>query len=101
MPDEPGTKIRPLEANAPWAEALRSQLQETISSPSTPVEQLTGLIQVFQERQAYRQLTDSLGYYFRTFDRFCSDPQPFGLGCRLGRIEKLIAARRSKQEKDT
>jgi hypothetical protein len=78
-----------------WAIAVRLELQFTLNNVKGDAEHLDDMIALIREHQGYRQLTNRKGRPFLSYESFCVEPQPFGLGYRTEDINRIIGERRA------
>jgi hypothetical protein len=83
-----------------WAVAVRLELQFTLNNVKGDAEHLDAMISLIREHQGYRQLTNLKGRTFLSYESFCVEPQPFGLGYRIEDINRIIGERRATAAKD-
>ena len=89
---EPGSK--------PWAIAVRREAQSALNAREFSSKQLQSWMDLLRDHKGYRQLGDRKGRPFATFEAFCTERQPFGLGYHPGHIDQIIAERREAEAKD-
>ena len=89
---EPGSK--------PWAIAVRREAQSALNAREFSSKQLQSWMDLLRDHKGYRQLGDRKGRPFATFEAFCTERQPFGLGYHPGHIDQIIAERKEAEAKD-
>jgi hypothetical protein len=98
--DERGDLTAP-PGSAPWAVAVRLELQYLVHKSSIAQEQIDPYLSKLEETKGYEQLTDRKGKPFKSALEFYEYPKPFGLGNpprlweRIGKLRKHGGDRRS------
>lgn len=86
---EPGSRA--------WAVAVRGKLHEHLHDSESSALALREYADAMVRFEGFRQLTDASGFPFRTFEAFCRERSPFGLGYDPAAIERIVEERRSAQ----
>ena len=88
---EPGSRA--------WAVAVRAKLLEHLHDTESSAQALQGYREAMLRFEGFRQLTDRSGFSFRTFEAFCRERPPFGLGYDPVALDRIVEERRSAQVK--
>jgi hypothetical protein len=83
-----------------WAVAVSLDIQITLNNVKGDAEHLDVMVRLIREHQGYRQLINRKGRPFLSYESFCIEPQPFGLGYRTEDINRIIGERRATAAKD-
>ena len=83
-----------------WAVAVRLRIHAALSSVKGESQHIESMIGLMREHRGYRSLTDSRGRPFATYEGFCCERQPFGLGYRPADIDRIIGERKAREAKD-
>jgi hypothetical protein len=84
-----------------WAVAVCLDIQSTLNDVKGDAEHLDVMIALIREHKGYRQLKDRRGRPFATYEAFCIEKQPFGLGYRTDDIDRIIGERRARTTAET
>lgn len=83
-----------------WAIAVRQEIRSTLNSVQGESKHIEEMVALMREHRGYRQLSDARGRPFATYEAFCCERQPFGLGYRPDDIARIVGERRAKEAKD-
>lgn len=74
----------------PWAIGIRGELRSALHDIKFTAQQLKAWHELMKKHQGYKQLVGKNGLPFNSYEDFCQEPPPFGLGCDPEEIEQLI-----------
>jgi hypothetical protein len=97
--DDPGDINAPF-GSQPWAVAVALEIYGSIRDITVDAGHLDAMVGLMRQYEGYRQLQDRRGQYFRSYEAFCVEPVPWGLGYRAADIDRLIGERRSAQVRE-
>lgn len=78
-----------------WAIAVRLRIQGFLETQNSNAFHLENMISMMKEREGWRHLTAADGTPFQSYDHFATEKAPFGLGVGSGKIEEIIALRKT------
>jgi hypothetical protein len=80
-----------------WAIAVRVRLQAYLKEHHTNVEHLEVMLRGMIEEQGWRHLKSQVGQTFKSFEQFCREKEPWGLGYDPASIDEIVRERKSAQ----
>lgn len=80
-----------------WAIAVRLEIQGLLKDQESNARHLQAWVRLMEQHAGYRQLTDRRGQTFKTYESFCKECPPFGLGYESDVIDRIIKERESAQ----
>lgn len=80
---EPGTRE--------WAAAVRLEMWRCLDDANSDHQGLNRFVETFTEFEGWRSLTSSIGWPYSSFEDFCLDSRPDGLGLSRATLEKWLA----------
>lgn len=83
-----------------WAIAVRIDIRTTLNDVKGDAKHLDVMLSLMRQHHGYRQLTNRRGKPFNSYEAFCVEPQPFGLGYRTDDIDRIIGERRDRTARD-
>lgn len=78
-----------------WSQAVRLEIQALLHDTESNADRLNRNLEGMREHAGYRQLEDRAGQPYPTFEAFCVEPPPAGLGYDLEALEHIVVERRS------
>jgi hypothetical protein len=85
---EPGSR--------PWAIHVRGELHACLSDFEEDHRRLEVLLTSMRARQGWARLEDAAGKAFQSFEAFCVERRPFGLGYKPEAIDQIVAERKAR-----
>lgn len=77
-----------------WAVAVRLDIQATLNDVRGEAEHLDAMLGLLRQHEGWRKLTNGKRQLFASYEAFCLEPQPYGLGYRTEDIDRIIGERR-------
>ena len=75
-----------------WSIALKLEMQSYLHDIRFDAEQIKAWLKLFQENSGFEVLAKNLnGDKFESWEEFCETRKPFGLGCSLDELQKILA----------
>jgi hypothetical protein len=75
-----------------WLIALKLEMQSVLHNINFDVQQIKAWLKLFQENSGFEVLVKNLnGDKFNSWEEFCETKEPFGLGCSLVKLKKILA----------
>jgi len=75
-----------------WAKRWRIGFQSLVKHLPKAPESSRKLFELGEQHRAWTMLTNEAGVYYRNFDEFCRDGQPWGLGMEPDKFRAYLAA---------
>jgi hypothetical protein len=88
------------EGSRPWALFIRNKLNSLLHDAEFASDLARDYFNKLRDSEGWRQLDDSKGGKFYSFEGFCVHRKPFGLGYDVGHIERIIREREEKEVSD-
>lgn len=85
------------EGSKPWALFIRNKLNSLLHDAEFASDLARDYFNKLRDSEGWRQLEDSKGGKFYSFEGFCVHRKPFGLGYDIGHIERIISEREEKE----
>lgn len=83
----------------PWAMSVREEIRLCLDELHGEHERLCNYVRAFIEHQGWKQLEDRQGRAFASYESFCVEPKPWGLGRAREEIEAIILEREGKAKR--
>lgn len=80
-----------------WATAVRLAIQMALADVSTDTEHLDEMLRLFRQHEGWRQLESKTGAPFPTYESFCTEERPWGLGYDPKTIERIVQERKGRR----
>src|SRR5262245_54533577 len=80
------------EGSVPWWTASRIEAWQVLPELKLVREQVAVVVGALRRNENFRQLTDRKGQDFKTWEEFCCEPYPFGLGMTPEDLDDLLGA---------
>ncbi len=78
-----------------WAIRVRAEIQVAIKNTSTDRKQLDEWLRIMQKYSGYKSLEDSRGRPFTSYEMFCVEKVPWGLGYSTKDLDRIVAERKT------
>jgi hypothetical protein len=79
-----------------WAMYVRADLQNSLKQCEFNHEHVQYTLAAMNKHKGYEKLSGSNGKPFRTFEAFCVEKQPYGLGYDPAALDRIIADRKAR-----
>jgi hypothetical protein len=79
-----------------WAVAVRLDIQTTLNDVQGDADHLDVMTKLIRDHKGYRHLADRRGRPYATYQAFCLEKQPYGLGYRIEDIERIVGERKER-----
>lgn len=83
-----------------WAKRWRIGFQSLVKHLPKAPESSRKLFELGEQHRAWTMLTNEAGVYYRNFDEFCRDGQPWGLGMEPDKFRAYLAAELGEKAAD-
>jgi hypothetical protein len=83
----------------PWTLAVRDNLTRLLRDVEFSSERARSWFQQLRDTEGWRQLSDTRGQTFKSFDAFCYCQKPSGLGYEISHVERIIQDRTGEHTK--
>jgi hypothetical protein len=78
-----------------WAIAVRARIQVAIKNTSADYASLQRWLETMQRHNGYKALEDSRGRAFTSYESFCVEKLPYGLGYSVDALDRLMLERKN------
>lgn len=80
-----------------WAIAVRSKLVSALHDAEFSADNAKDWFEAMRRHEGWKTLEGRNGKPFKSFEAFCTEPQPFGLGYKVDHVERIIRERQEKK----
>ena len=80
-----------------WAIAVRSKLVSALHDAEFSADNAKDWFEGMRRHEGWKTLEGRNGKPFKSFEAFCTEPQPFGLGYKVDHVERIIRERQEKK----
>jgi len=80
-----------------WAIAVRSKLVSALHDAEFSADNAKDWFEAMRRHEGWKTLEGRNGKPFKSFEAFCTELQPFGLGYKVDHIERIIRERQEKK----